>query len=421
MRPTASTRWFFLVSPLVCLVALWFVSGLLRTGGICIFAAGALMLAGCLVLARHGQRQPLFSFYLATTMSAAAIGCVECALRFVPSVLNGSVANAAYGRYHTLPGGIFDRDVHLGFAHKPNFSCEMYWNGHWWRHETNAVGYRGRAVDQADAVFLGDSMIYGHGVEDVQTVSSRFGASTGRTVANLGQSSTCLIQMEMLYRRIGIGLRPKVVFVCSHYNDIGDAAAWYPEDELERLAAASAHEPYEPLARRHYWPKPRWRADYYLWDDCLAPSLRISGAIKGWTQALRDRSPRTREPSVVEGGRSYVPPADVMGQPFAPWDPAASASDRLGWKAHCRSLAAIDFVCREQGAKLVLLDIGYPQAFSQAIEDLAAKMGAAYSPAGRVALRRALAGEDIYLANDAHWSPLGCTVIAEELAKLKLE
>ena len=49
-----------------------------------------------------------------------------------------------------------------------------YWQGHWWRHSANAAGFRGALVDQADAVFLGDSMIYGHGVEDEETVSSQF-------------------------------------------------------------------------------------------------------------------------------------------------------------------------------------------------------------------------------------------------------
>ena len=42
-------------------------------------------------------------------------------------------------------------------------------------------GYRGAAVDAADVVFLGDSMIYGHGVENDQTVPSQFQAITGRT------------------------------------------------------------------------------------------------------------------------------------------------------------------------------------------------------------------------------------------------
>src|SRR5262249_4798990 len=46
---------------------------------------------------------------------------------------------------------------------------------------------------------------------------------------------------------------------------------------------------------------------------------------------------------------------------------------------------------------------------------VADRLGVTYVPAGQAALARALAGEETYLANDGHWSPHGCDVVAREL------
>jgi len=103
--------------------------------------------------------------------------------------------------------------------------------------------------------------------------------------------------------------------------------------------------------------------------------------------------------------------------PFAPWSSSTTEADQLGWQANVQAIAQIDAMCRRHGARFVLFDLGYPHAFSQAIEDQAKRMGIAYSPAGRVVLARALAGEEVYLANDGHWTPLGNQIIAAELAR----
>jgi hypothetical protein len=66
---------------------------------------------------------------------------------------------------------------------------------------------------------------------------------------------------------------------------------------------------------------------------------------------------------------------------------------------------------------VVLFDIGYPAAFSRAIEDLAREEGLDYNPAGRAVLARAMAGEEMYLRGDGHWTPAGSEAMALELAR----
>src|SRR5262245_21258468 len=193
--PTSADRLFYLVSSLAYLLLLWFVSGLARTGAGLLFAAGASALAGCLVLARSGRRRPLFALQVGLLLTAAAVGGVESALRLAPGLVHGQAANAAFSAYHCGPGGIYEKDAHLGHALRPGAACDTYWNGHWWRHECNHAGYRGPDVGRADVVFLGDSMVYGHGVAQEHTVPARFTARTGLAAANLGQQGTCLVQM----------------------------------------------------------------------------------------------------------------------------------------------------------------------------------------------------------------------------------
>lgn len=410
--------WSFLAgSGLVCLLLFWFVSGVVQTGGMFVFAAGGLLLATSFVLARHGRSRPLLVLYLTTLMLSLVIAIGEAALRIAPQVLKGAIANHAYGRYHTHAGGIYQRDKHLGWAVRPSLKCDVYWNGHWWKHETNAEGYRGAAVACARAVFLGDSMIYGHGVDDDQTVPSHFQSLTGWTAANLGQQATCLIQMEMRYRRLGVELRPEVVFVCSHFNDIPEAVIWYTEEEIERFLASPLDEPHDTVARRYLWPRSAswWRVDKHLWDERLAPQLRFPRAVVGLGKAIGKGLVGQSEQRHPANTGHFLPAPQLLDAPFTPWEATADEPSRLGWRVHCHALAKIHALCRQHGAQLVLLDLGYPHAFSRAIEEQARRMGVVYSPAGRNVLRRALAGEEVYLANDGHWTGRGCAVIAQEL------
>ena len=49
----------------------------------------------------------LFGLYLGVLMAAVVVGSLETLLRLCPAVLNGGVANAAYGRYHIMRGGMY--------------------------------------------------------------------------------------------------------------------------------------------------------------------------------------------------------------------------------------------------------------------------------------------------------------------------
>src|SRR5881628_1529691 len=155
------------------LLLLWLVSSMLRGKGILLVAAGGAALAGSLVTAGRGRRQTLYRLFFLTLLAAAAILAAEATLWLAPGLLKGRLANQVLSGYHSERVGIYVSDPYLGRTLRPGFARSMYWNGHVWHHEANDDGYRGPRLRRADAVFLGDSMIYGHGVETDQTVAAR--------------------------------------------------------------------------------------------------------------------------------------------------------------------------------------------------------------------------------------------------------
>jgi hypothetical protein len=268
-------------------------------------------------------------------------------------------------------------------------------------------------VARADAVFLGDSLVYGHGVEEPETLSARFNARTGLTVANLGVQGSCPVQAWMTFRRLGVRLRPSMVFVCVHYNDVEDAGYWYSPEELQRFVESPVDTPYEPFVRPAYRPKPWWNP-WDLWTQRLALpmlSARLGGAL---ARSVLARGLHLR----ADAAPLWVAPSqsDIEG-PFAPALPGAAAADALGWKANVRSILQMRLLADRAGARLLVFDIGYPKAFSAAVEAAARQAGAEYSPAGRIVLEEALRQRPMYLPGDGHWTPEGNDLIAAELAR----
>lgn len=401
-----SSAGFAAVTVPIYLVLLWFSASVLRTAGVYVFLVGTIALVvGWLFLLR-GQRGILYAAYLAVLLMAGLVGACEMTLCFAPNLLRGMVANYAYGRYHTNVGGIYDYDEHMSKRLKPNLVCSNYFNGHRWTHDSNARGYRGPQLESADTVFLGDSLIYGHGVETHQTVPHEFEVESGLRSANLGIQGSGFMQAWMRFKRLGVPLRPKWVFLCSCYNDIIDVNHDYSAEELNTFVASAVDDDTEPLARSEFHP-PVWWELQRNWSDRLALPLYSAGAVRVLGQGFKLGLQNLAKPV-----------AAVPDQNFAdrPWE-LTTDDTKLAWRAHCHALRKIQHLCREQGATLVVFDVGFPRQFTQATETAVKESGIAYSIAGRTVFERSLAGEAMYLVDDGHWSAKGCQTVAHELAQ----
>ena len=400
--------------PLATLVAadlllLWVAASAARRKGLLLLVGGIVALAFALARQRRGRPRALLAGSFALLLAAATVLGLEAVLALWPGLLRGRLANHVFNEYHPGRTGIYRADPVLGVTFKPGLRRRTYWNGHWWTHEANADGYRGPAAAGAEAVFLGDSMIYGHGVETAETVAAAFARQTGRPAANLGVQGYCLVQSLALLRHKGVGLRPRWIFVASHPTDVPDVLHWYERPEIERFLAKDGH---LPLVRPELRPRPPGLFDW--WEQRGALPVRAGRLLGGIARAARDRPDG---PQVTTTAEPYFKPSPSdLDVPFIAARPEAPADDRLAWDAHRRALAEIKRTAELAGARLVLFDLGYPREFSQAIEGVAKELEVGYSPAGRVVLGAALRGEPMYLANDGHWTPAGCARVARELS-----
>lgn len=398
---------------LLGVIMVWVLSSAAsRARGLAFFVAGMAWIAILVAVGWTGRRRLLFAGYSTLAMATVSVIVFEVILHLFPGILGGYVANVAYTGYHWQGGGIYELDVHSGPILRPSVRRWMYWNGHWWWHETNANGYRGSPVARAEAVFLGDSMIYGHGVEADDTVAARYQALTGRVAANLGQQGTSLIQSLLILRRLGLPVAPKAVFVCAHPTDLDEALRDYAPTELQRFLTTQMEDGALPLVRDEYRPLPPSNLRR-AWSEHVAMRMRCSGILGALVRSMRDpglrqSNSRPRDP--------FRPTTEEMGRELPGLAEGASAGDRLPWLALVHALVEMKRLCDGRGARLVVFDLGYPAGFTRAVEETAREAGATYSPAGRVALERSLQGEDVYLASDGHWSPRGAAIVARQLA-----
>ena len=98
----------------------------------------------------------------------AAVSVIEACLRLVPNVLPMRLQNAVYSRYDTTPTGMYFTDLptKMNFL-RPGYETTAFFNGYFWEHHADENGFRNPDAETAkDVLLLGDSFIYGHGVEE---------------------------------------------------------------------------------------------------------------------------------------------------------------------------------------------------------------------------------------------------------------
>jgi hypothetical protein len=230
---------------------------------------------------------------LSATAFVISLVAVEVSLRAFVDRLPLGLANEITSGYSARPSGIYRyRGDMKMLVMRPNYEREIFFNGYHWHHRTDATGFRNpgdRA--SADVVLLGDSMVYGHGLEESATIRHRLEAIVGRPVANLGMPGAGIHQEYEILERFGLALRPRYVFLFFLFNDLTDLTITLQDDEMRRFLATAVadHEtPWHdvvPSQRR----RPRLK-DY--WNDLYTVrAWRFFRRIVGLGQA------RAGEPS----------------------------------------------------------------------------------------------------------------------------
>ena len=326
----------------------------------------------------------------------------EVTLRRWPLLLGHAFANGALSRYSTRAGGIYvsDRRVHMNFM-IPNYRTTMYYNGYVWQHQTDALGFRNDPLHvPADVVLLGDSVVYGHGVNFEHTVGHLLERRSGLRVVNLGRQGDCAFQEAYLLTTHLSLFRPRVVVHVFSTNDIEDLYFYlanavmeeFIATPIERIAYPTRTDPAQLLAEHERRIRNR-RLLRRLDDELYVMKM------------FRWLGYRVRE------WRAALPRAEAAYDPRARHDVANVSTDpsSLGWRYTAHALAYMKYLTDRAGARFVMA----PYAEGRQLEilrDIAARHGI------EIIDTAALFRGPTALPNDGHFTPYGARVMADLIA-----
>jgi hypothetical protein len=319
---------------------------------------------------------------LVVASSLLALLLVEGALRAFPTVLGQEFANGVLSRYRDGPGGInyWDPALKMAFM-RPSFEAEMYYNGYRWRHETDALGFRNDTVKiPADVVLLGDSLIYGHGVDLDQTVGHHLERLTGLRVMNLARQGDCAFHQAYLATAYVGVLRPRHVLYFFFDNDITDLYGHLSEDAMRAYLAWDPALGYPPRSAPPPPPRARW-------------SSRRLYLARAWRFVTRRQAP---------------PPARL---PVAV--AATNDEDSLGWRYTRKAILQMRDATERHGAAFVMIPLTFQSRHHHDIlERFAREHGITL-----LDVRPVLESDrSFFLPGDGHFTGRGARALAERVA-----
>jgi len=326
----------------------------------------------------------------------------EVTLRRWPMLLGHAFANGALSRYSTRAGGIYvsDRRVHMNFM-IPNYRTTMYYNGYVWQHQTDALGFRNDPLHvPADVVLLGDSVVYGHGVNFEHTVGHLLERRSGLRVVNLGRQGDCAFQEAYLLTTHLSLFRPRVVVHVFSPNDVEDLYVYlsnaameeFITTPIERITYPTPTDPAQLLAE-HEWRIRNRRLLRRLDDE-----LYVMKMFRWLGYRVRD-------------WRASVPRAEAAYDPRTRHDVANVSTDpsSLGWRYTAHALAYMKYLTDRAGARFVMAPFAEGRQL-EILRGIAARHGV------EIVDTAALFRGPTILPNDGHFTPYGAQVMADLIA-----
>jgi hypothetical protein len=333
------------------------------------------------------KAEPLARVGLLVASSLLGLLLVEGALRLFPAVLGQEFANGVLSKYTDRQGGIYYWDPALKMVFMvPNLRTEMYYNGYRWRHKADALGFRNEKVRiPADVVLLGDSLIYGHGVDVDQTVGHHLERLSGFRVVNLARQGDCAFQQAYLATEYVGVFRPRYVVYFFFNNDITDLYGHLSDD-----------------AMREYLAQDRTVVRY--------PPRTDAAAARGARAATR--GPWWDRLYVVKAWRFVT---GRRGPPAVPSRAAQAMNDEhsLAWRYTKKAILQMKEATERQGAEFIMVPLTWQ---NRTHDDILARLASEH---GIIVLdtRSVLAsGRSFFLPGDGHFTGEGARAVAESVA-----
>jgi len=258
-------------------------------------------------------------------------------------------------------------------------------------YKLNEEGFRGPVREKCDIAVLGDSMTFGVGAEFDEVWSEVLAEKSGLIVANYARCGACPQQERILMQRHALEKKPDLVLCCIYYSDFAEAGIYQAWKESGYTWSEFIGMPVSPG---------RWRLKIYIeglllgkWGKKIKPPRRATSADEN-RKYVGDAITGMKDDCKAAGVRFALvlfPSIDVAyGEKKYPAPRHYIPSVRKHEKENYRYLKKL---CVEKGiAYLNIVD--------------------------RLRIAVAAGRENLFVAEDIHFSVKGNAFVAEEIHTL---
>jgi len=409
---------------------------------------------------------------------------IEVALRISPRILGREFANGVLTKYSVNQEGIYFLGANCQGSvlnlMKPNFKTTMYYNGYRWLHETDEFGFRNLGQrKEAEVLLLGDSFIYGHGVNIDQTVAYFLESSSKHSVVNLARQGDSAFQEAFLLGQYIAHYKPRYVFYFFYENDITDLYLYLTKDEIKEfiespieeipdcLKDSLPHEQYSEQTSKtiktkaslkpYVWRLYDWLSSRRKLNEIIKKTMKPAETAKGEKKDSKLGNIFTKERDFsyyvslgqvsAAGPKLALYSADVDEQKDGRnlWDAATGQQtvlarmreenhgeeevtrqmlsdndnpDALGWRYTTKAILKMRYISQLHGATFVIVPITPKnKKHFQILEDIAGKHKILFIDTSIIDESES----SMFLENDGHFSEKGARTMAELVSSFLYE
>lgn len=155
---------------------------------------------------------------------------LEVVLRLFSTSIPRFIGNEVFSPYRHDASGIFLKDsvTHQRFM-RPLREQQVVFNNYSWLHQTDQWGFRNPPESAMEILLMGDSMIYGQGVDEKQTAAHVLRQDYHVPVYNMSRTGDSLLQQYVLLRTYLDEFKPKRVVFLVFINDFADLDGYREE------------------------------------------------------------------------------------------------------------------------------------------------------------------------------------------------
>src|SRR5262245_1480995 len=333
---------------------------------------------------------------------------LELGLRTFPLVLPHALANYLTTRYHSGPSGIYRYapELHMNLM-IPNDDRVLYFNGYRWRHRTDSRGFRNPVErEHASIVLLGDSIVYGHGVEEPSTIRSHLEAILEQPVANLGRQGSSIHDEYQTLRVFGVALRPRYVFVFFLANDLDDLGL-LTEDEMTAFLETPVTDHVTPYFAIR---PPRMRPWYVRWPGAVEARIDELYVVKAFDFLWKSLPTPRGTSEAAEDVLASLPPL-----------PQGSKT-ALPMRFHLHALQKMQALADTHHFQFVVVftytgTIANEPAYEAILDAFCGARRIAFLSLSPAFTSPSRSQEELFLRGDGHLSDAGARLAAQEVAR----